>query len=89
MALKTANQIDKNKLELKDGEFFMCLNDFISYFIRTDICHIIYDGYKDNVKHRKEALKVIFFLIGHYKMYGYLEQAENIRKKFFGYDYLK
>ena len=40
------NQIDKNKLELKDGEFFMCLNDFISYFIRTDICHIIYDGYK-------------------------------------------
>ena len=40
-------QIDKEKLELNDGEFFMCLNDFITYFIRTDICHIIYDGYKE------------------------------------------
>ena len=39
-------QISKEILELKEGEFFICLDDFISYFIRTDICHIIYNGYK-------------------------------------------
>ena len=66
------------------------INNSINFAYSDDSAiNIIYDGYKDNVKHRKEALKVIFFLIGHYKMYGYLEQAENIRKKFFGYDYLK
>ena len=42
------NQIPKEIMELNNGEFFVCLNDFIEYFIRTDICHIIYDGYKKN-----------------------------------------
>ena len=32
-------------MELKKGEFFICLNDLIKYFSRTDLCHIIYDGY--------------------------------------------
>ena len=39
-------QIPKEILELKEGEFFLCLNDYISFFSRTDICHIIYNGYK-------------------------------------------
>ena len=39
-------QIPKEIMELKEGEFFMCLKDFIDYFSRTDICHAIYDGYK-------------------------------------------
>ena len=39
-------QISKEILELKEGEFFICLDDFISYFARSDICHIIYNGYK-------------------------------------------
>ena len=38
-------QIGKNEMELKKGEFFICLNDLIKYFSRTDLCHIIYDGY--------------------------------------------
>ena len=32
---------DKNK-----GEFYICLNDYISYFSRTDLCNVIYDGFK-------------------------------------------
>ena len=32
---------DKNK-----GEFYICLNDYISYFSRTDLCYVIYDGFK-------------------------------------------
>jgi len=39
-------QIPKEIIELNEGEFFMCLKDFIYYFSRTDICHVIYDGYK-------------------------------------------
>ena len=39
-------QIPKNILELKQGEFFICLKDFVSYFSRSDLCHIIYDGHK-------------------------------------------
>ena len=32
-------------MELKEGEFYICLKDFIRYFSRTDICHIIFDGF--------------------------------------------
>ena len=39
------NQIPKEKMELKEGEFYICLKDFIRYFSRTDICHIIFDGF--------------------------------------------
>lgn len=49
--------------------------------------NIIYDEYKANIKDRKESLKVISFLIGQYKMYGYSEQAKNIRYKIFGFNF--
>ena len=39
------NQISQEKLELKEGEFFMRLEDFIKYFARTDLCNIIYNGF--------------------------------------------
>ena len=37
-------QIPNERLELKEGEFFISLKDFLKYFSRTDICHIIYEG---------------------------------------------
>ena len=39
------NQIPKEKIELNEGEFFICLKDFLSLFSRTDLCHIIYNGF--------------------------------------------
>ena len=38
------NQIPSEKLELKEGEFYIDLKDFIRYFSRTDICHLIFNG---------------------------------------------
>ena len=39
------NQISKEKMELNEGEFYICFKDFIKYYSRTDICHIIYNGF--------------------------------------------
>ena len=39
------NQISPEKMELKEGEFFMRLEDFIKFFARTDLCNIIYNGF--------------------------------------------
>ena len=38
------NQIPTEKMELKQGEFFIGLKDFMRYFSRTDICHVICNG---------------------------------------------
>ena len=39
------NQISQEKMQLKEGEFFINLEDFIKLFSRTDLCNIIYDGF--------------------------------------------
>ena len=39
-------QIKKEEMNLTKEEFFISLNDLIKYFSRTDLCHIICDGYK-------------------------------------------
>ena len=39
------NQISQDKLELKEGEFFMRLEDFIQYFARSDLCNLIFNGF--------------------------------------------
>ena len=41
---KIRKKINKNKLNLKKGEFWICIQDVKKYFIRSDICHMIYDG---------------------------------------------
>ena len=46
-------QIPKEILELNEGEFFIELKDFITYFSRTDICYIICDGYKSTFDFNK------------------------------------
>lgn len=51
------------------------------------VINIIYDEYKRNVKRRKESLDVIFFLIRHYRTYGYDEEAKNIKDKIFGFNF--
>ena len=39
------NQIPQEKMELKEGEFYICLKDFMKYFSRTDLCNIIFNGF--------------------------------------------
>ena len=39
------NQITPEKMELREGEFFIRLEDFIKYFSRSDLCNIIYNGF--------------------------------------------
>ena len=39
------NQINEEILETKNNEFFININDLLKYFYRTDICHIIFNGY--------------------------------------------
>ena len=42
---KIRKKINKNKLNIKKGEFWMCIEDIKKYFIRSDVCHMIYDGF--------------------------------------------
>ena len=37
-------KINSNKLELKKGEFWISIEDVKKYFLRSDICHMIFDG---------------------------------------------
>ena len=45
------------KFELKDGEFWMSLEDFHKLFIRTDACHMLTDGLTSSFKFTKDQLK--------------------------------
>ena len=47
----------KNKLNLKDGEFWISLDDFYKLFIRTDICHMLTDGFVTYYQFEKDQLK--------------------------------
>ena len=42
-ALKS--KINKDKLELNDGEFWISLDDFHRLFLRTDVCHMLTDAF--------------------------------------------
>ena len=61
------SKINKNKLELKDGEFWISLDDFHNLFLRTDVCHMLTDGYTTYYQFANEQLKTpkIFNLIVH------------------------
>lgn len=50
------NQIPKEKIELKEGEFFIRLEDFIKYFSRTDLCNVIYNGVDKSFDFNKDYL---------------------------------
>ena len=54
---KIKSKINKNKLDLKDGEFWISLDDFYKLFIRTDICHMLTDGFVTYYQFEKEQLK--------------------------------
>ena len=47
------SKINKNKLDLKEGEFWISLEDFHKLFLRTDICNMLTDGFASNFKFEK------------------------------------
>ena len=53
---KIRKKINKNKLNLKKGEFWICIQDIKKYFIRSDLCHMIYDGFTKNFEFKNEEL---------------------------------
>ena len=53
-ALKS--KIDKNKLELSDGEFWMSLDDFYQLFLRTDVCHMLTDALSTEFRYEAAQL---------------------------------
>ena len=50
------SKINKNKLDLKDGEFWISLDDFHSLFLRTDICHMLTNGFTTYYQFSNEQL---------------------------------
>ena len=53
---KLKSKIDKNKLNLKDGEFWISLDDFHNLFLRTDACHMLTDGFTTYYQFEKEQI---------------------------------
>ena len=55
---KVKSKLDKNKLDLKDGEFWISLDDFRELFIRTDACHMLTNGFVKCYDFEKEQMKM-------------------------------
>ena len=53
---KVKSKIDEDKLDLKEGEFWISITDFHKLFIRTDICHMITNGFTTYFKFNKSEL---------------------------------
>ena len=53
---KLKSKIDKNKLNLKEGEFWISLDDFHNLFLRTDACHMLTDGFTTCYQFEKEQI---------------------------------
>ena len=53
---KIRKKINKSKLNLKKGEFWICIEDVKKYFIRSDICHMIYDGFSKTFEFKDKEL---------------------------------
>ena len=47
-------KINNNKLELKNGEFWICIQDVKKYFLRSDICHMIFDGFSKTFEFKND-----------------------------------
>ena len=50
------SKINKDKLELKEGEFWISLEDFHKYFLRTDACNMLTDAFTVNYESEGDQL---------------------------------
>ena len=61
----------KDKSELRDGEFWISITDYLKLFLRTDICHMLTDGYTKYFKFKKVELTTP-------KVFNYYVQEDGI-----------
>ena len=50
-------KISNDKLELKKGEFWIRIEDVKKLFLRSDICHMVFDGFSKIYEFKKEKEK--------------------------------
>jgi hypothetical protein len=53
-------KISSDKLELKKGEFWISIDDVKKLFLRSDICHMIFDGFSRIYTYKSENNKIFF-----------------------------
>ena len=53
---KINKQIKEDVLETKNNEFFINIEDLLKYFYRTDICHILFNGYSKSFNFTKDDI---------------------------------
>ena len=53
---KIRKKISKSKLDLNKGEFWICIEDIKKFFIRSDICHMVYDGHSKYYEFKNKEL---------------------------------
>ena len=61
---KIKNKISSDKFELKKGEFWITIDDVKKLFLRSDLCHMIFDGfskiYKYSIKSEEKNYPNVF-----------------------------
>jgi hypothetical protein len=60
MSEKIRKKISNNKLELKKGEFWIRIEDVKKLFLRSDLCHMIFDGSSKIYKYQNENENYIY-----------------------------
>ena len=60
MTKEILDKINGNKLKLKNGEFWMRIEDVKKLFLRSDVCHMIFDGFSKVYEFKKENDELIF-----------------------------
>ena len=61
MTEKIRKKISNNKLEMKKGEFWIQIEDVKKLFLRSDLCHMIFDGFSKIYKFKKENEKDLIY----------------------------
>ena len=54
MSEKIRKKISNDKLEMKKGEFWILIEDVKKLFLRSDLCHMIFDGFSKIYTYKKE-----------------------------------
>ena len=53
-------KISNDKLEIKKGEFWIHIEDVKKLFLRSDLCHMIFDGFNKIYEFKKEKDELIY-----------------------------
>ena len=60
MTEEILKKISRDKLEIEKGEFWILLEDVKKLFLRSDICHMVFDGFSKIYEFKKEKDELIY-----------------------------